>query len=138
MTPSSSAAIVWVTPYAHPNYPPIATSSLVMSTMTPTQLAAWIEDLRGRRDRGEFHRHSELESYIWYLLQQVDGWRAATPGERAEPGAQQANPAAEGGPASTPCAPRAEPDGAARATGVATVAGLPRTGCAATTGALPD
>jgi hypothetical protein len=61
-----------------------------MSTMTPTQLGAWIEDLRGRLDRGELRRRRDLEAYVWYLLQQVDGWRRATPGERAQPEARRA------------------------------------------------
>jgi hypothetical protein len=57
-----------------------------MSIMTPAQLTAWIEDLRGRPERGELDGHppiqllpwlrmDDVESYARRLLRDVDYWR---------------------------------------------------------------
>ena len=56
-----------------------------MSTMTPAQLGAWIEDLRGRLERGELRSRHNVEAYTWYLLNQVVNWRAAHPAEQRTP-----------------------------------------------------
>ena len=57
-----------------------------MSTMTPAQLAAWIEELRGRLERGElanlgpmligpFYEVPDLERWVRFTLREVDRWK---------------------------------------------------------------
>lgn len=57
-----------------------------MSTMTPTQLSTWIEELRGRLERGELDGHppiqvlpwlyvDDVEPYVRRLIRNVDYWR---------------------------------------------------------------
>lgn len=55
--------------------------------MTRDEMAVWIDDLRGRLDRGELRRRRHVEQYAEWTLHQVESWRLATPDERREPGA---------------------------------------------------
>jgi hypothetical protein len=64
-----------------------------MSTTSPAQLIAWIEDLRSRLDRGELADvgpacmppwvdTDDVETYVRELLREVDYWRAKPLAER--------------------------------------------------------
>jgi hypothetical protein len=66
-----------------------------MSTMTPAQLTAWIEDLRGRLERGElagllpvqlqpWYRPADVEVTARFRLADVDIWRAKPLEERLD------------------------------------------------------
>ena len=65
-----------------------------MSTMTPTQLHAWIEELRGRLERGEladvgplliepFYEVADLERWVRFTLREVDRWKTFDEGMKA-------------------------------------------------------
>jgi hypothetical protein len=65
-----------------------------MSTMTPAHLAAWIEDLRGRLERGEladvgplliepFYEVADLERWVRFTLLDVDRWQTFDAGMKA-------------------------------------------------------
>jgi hypothetical protein len=69
-----------------------------MSTMTPAQLTAWIEDLHGRLERGELANVGavqlqpwlnapDVERYVRATLRQIEGWRARPLEERLGPAA---------------------------------------------------
>src|SRR5215208_3982793 len=45
-----------------------------MSTMTPTQLSAWIEELRGRLDRGDLDSHPPLQVLPWLAVDDVEAY----------------------------------------------------------------
>ena len=59
-----------------------------MNTLTPPQLAAWIEDLRARLDSGAladigslliepFYEVADLERWVRLTLTQIDRWQAS-------------------------------------------------------------
>jgi hypothetical protein len=65
-----------------------------MNTMTPAQLTAWIEELRGRRDRGEladvgplliepFYEVADLERWVRLTLRDIDRWKTFDVGMKA-------------------------------------------------------
>jgi hypothetical protein len=65
-----------------------------MSTMTPAQLGAWIEELRGRLERGEladvgpmliepFYEVPDLERWVRFTLLDVDRWQTFDEGMKA-------------------------------------------------------
>jgi hypothetical protein len=65
-----------------------------MSTMTPAHLTAWIEDLRGRLERGEFadigplliepfYEVLDLERWVRFTLLDVDRWQTFDAGMKA-------------------------------------------------------
>jgi hypothetical protein len=65
-----------------------------MSTMTPAQLTIWIEDLRGRLERGEladigpmmiepFYEVADLERWVRFTLLDVERWQTFDDGMKA-------------------------------------------------------
>jgi hypothetical protein len=65
-----------------------------MSTLTPAQLTAWIDDRRDRLDRGEladvgplliepFYEVADLERWVRLTLRDIDRWQASDAGFKA-------------------------------------------------------